>query len=717
MSILASVVVSLVGVVAPVTTPLAEPGVTYAAGPCTINWVGGDGTWGTASNWSDATTSAARVPNSADHACIDDANAATSPTITIATSTSIAAVTNAETVVQAPSVSVTLAAAGEVANAGTWRLDSQSSLQGACCTTAHFVNTGTLDKIGTEPANFFGGIRYDDTTTGTITLNAGNLTLTAGTITDWSPTVAAGTNLTIGFDTNSHPSGTFDATGTGTVTWTGQITTTNDLTLSFEPGELVNQINHWTPGPNTTITNQSFLPFDTSTTIDDAFVNAPGATAVQRPSVSVTAGAAGVIANAGTWRLDSQSSLQGACCTTAHFVNTGTLDKIGTEPANFFGGIRYDDTTTGTITLNAGNLTLTAGTITDWSPTVAAGTNLTIGFDTNSHPSGTFDATGTGTVTWTGQITTTNDLTLSFEPGELVNQINHWTPGPNTTITNEAFLPFDTFATIDDAFVNAATGTVEQRNSSTVSIGDGGTVTNAGTWRLPANADLSANCCALDEHFVNTGVLQHAGVGFSQIAAGIVLDNSAGTVVVDHGTLHVTPPADTLVGTWWLIDGTLDSGFNPVTNEGTILLSGASTLDVGDLTNTGTIDLAEGSVANTSFGSFTNAPTGVIRTTIGDSAIGAYGQIVADTVSPRRHVGGRRLGEPRPDDGRHVPHHRGERRAVRRRTVHRRHLRHGHRCSRTAHRAVQRQPSGAQRHGTAPARVHLHRHRERVLPR
>ena len=107
---------------------VAEPAV--ALGPCTINWIGADGVWGDAANWSETTTLANRVPDPTDTVCIDDASATSVLTITVSSSISVLGIDNAEHLVL-DGVLLTIEEGGEVVNRGTTTL-ANGYMQGSC---------------------------------------------------------------------------------------------------------------------------------------------------------------------------------------------------------------------------------------------------------------------------------------------------------------------------------------------------------------------------------------------------------------------------------------------------------------------------------------------------------------------------------------------------------------------------------------------------------
>ncbi|MAT06183.1 MAG: hypothetical protein CL424_14180, partial [Acidimicrobiaceae bacterium] len=109
---------------------IVAPGEVIAAvGDCTISWVGGDGAWSDAGNWSD-TTATNRLPTSADDVCIDDGDDQTALVVTISSSVTVASILNAETVEVGASRVVSISDGGVVSNAGVWRLAESSRVQG-----------------------------------------------------------------------------------------------------------------------------------------------------------------------------------------------------------------------------------------------------------------------------------------------------------------------------------------------------------------------------------------------------------------------------------------------------------------------------------------------------------------------------------------------------------------------------------------------------------
>ena len=91
-------------------------------------------------------------------------------------------------------------------------------------------------------------------------------------------------------------------------------------------------------------------------------------------------------------------------------------------------------------------------------------------------------------------------------------------------------------------FTNA--GTVDQA-SARVTIQEGGSITNTGTWKLTDNSDMWGFGGGTGEHFVNSGTLDKAtGAGTAFIGTNNVRVDNTGTVRATTGTL------DLLAGTW-----------------------------------------------------------------------------------------------------------------------------------------------------------------------
>ena len=153
---------------------VAEPAV--ALGPCTINWIGADGVWEDAANWSETTTLANRVPDATDTVCIDDASATSVLTITVSSSMSVLGIDNAEHLVL-DGVLLTIEEGGEVVNRGTTTLaNGYIGLAGAQGGGfERFVNHGSLVKSGGNFTYIHSTVRVDNT--GTISVTAGSSTL------------------------------------------------------------------------------------------------------------------------------------------------------------------------------------------------------------------------------------------------------------------------------------------------------------------------------------------------------------------------------------------------------------------------------------------------------------------------------------------------------------------------------------------------------------
>ena len=314
------------------------------------------------------------------------------------------------------------------------------------------------------------------------------------------------------------------------------------MTLAFGPGEWNNQITFWNSTAANTVTNTGTMPIPLSTSFAPAgFTNAG---TVDQASARVTIVEGGSITNTGTWKLTDNSDMWGfAGGAGEHFVNSGTLDKATGAGTAFIGtnNVRVDNT--GTVRATTGTLDLLAGT---WPATIlqaATDAVLDIQFDTTSTPSGLFDVTGGGTTIWRGAITPTGPMTLAFGPGEWNNQITFWNSTAANTVTNTAMMPIPLSTSFAPAgFTNA--GTVDQA-SARVTILEGGSITNTGTWKLTDNSDMWGFAGGTGEHFVNSGTLDKAtGAGTAFIGTNNVRVDNTGTVRATTGTL------DLLAGAW-----------------------------------------------------------------------------------------------------------------------------------------------------------------------
>ena len=105
--------------------------------------------------------------------------------------------------------------------------------------------------------------------------------------------------------------------------------------------------------------------------------------------------------------------------------------------------------------------------------------------------------------------------------------------GPTITITSSiSVLDLTNAETVDQA-------------SARVTILEGGSITNTGTWKLTDNSDMWGFGGGAGEHFVNSGTLDKAtGAGTAFIGTNNVRVDNTGTVRATTGTL------DLVAGTW-----------------------------------------------------------------------------------------------------------------------------------------------------------------------
>ena len=503
-------------------------------------------------------------------------------TMPIPQSTSFAAAgfTNAGTVDQA-TARVTIVEGGSITNTGTWRLTDNSDMWGTGgVAVEHFVNSGTLDKATGTGTAFIGtnNVRVDNT--GIVRASAGTLDLVAGT---WPATIlqaATDAVLDIQFDTTSVVSGTFDVTGGGTTIWRGAITPSGPMTLAFGPGEWNNQITGWNSTATNTVTNTGTMPIPLSTSFAAAgFTNAG---TVDQATARVTIVRGWVDHQHRDVAADRQLRHVGhRRCRRRAFRE---LRHVGQSDRHRHRVHRHQQRPSRQHRHRARqrrHLGPRRRNMARDDPADAATDGVVdIQFDTTSAVSGAFDVTGGGTTIWRGAITPSGPMTLAFGPGEWNNQITVWGSTATNTVTNTGTMPITHSTSFAPAgFTNA--GIVDQATAR-VTIVEGGSITNTGTWRLTDNSDMWGTGGVAVEHFVNSGTLDKAtGTGTAFIGTNNVRVDNTGIVRASAGTL------DLLAGTWpgTVID-TAAGGIVDIQFDATSVLSGEYDL-IGDGSTTG----------------------------------------------------------------------------------------------------------------------------------
>ena len=214
---------------------VAEPAI--AVGPCTINWIGADGAWDDAANWSETTTLANRVPDATDTVCIDDGNTASALTITVSGSIVVFGIDNSEHLVL-DGVLVTIDDGGEIVNRGTTTLANASVAGTSGGGFERFVNDGSLVKSGGNFTYIHSTVQVDNT--GTISVTDGAISIEqVGVWPGITYQVSAGASLSLGVNELSDFSGTHSVSGGGRVALNGTLVPVSaPLVLNFPDGGL-----------------------------------------------------------------------------------------------------------------------------------------------------------------------------------------------------------------------------------------------------------------------------------------------------------------------------------------------------------------------------------------------------------------------------------------------------------------------------------------------
>ncbi len=544
---------------------------------------------------------------------------------------------------------------------------------------APFGNSGTYNKNGTATS----ALLLSFNNTGTVNVKAGTLVLKGGGDTGGAFAVAASSTLEVshwstgsfGFGPASSISGAttpvtisgtfapdFTEISAATVDFTGTATTTN-LTLSdngtlrgagtvtLRPGGTLT----WNWGAMSG-TGATLVPGGGALEIgSDSPKNLDGRTLTNAGTANwtgfgnLTASNGAVFNNSGTFN-DSNTSghnfILGAGAAPA-FNNTGTFTKTTAGYSSFF----VPFTSTGTVTVSAGNLNLAGGgtgsgafspavdgilefsggtySLASGSSVTGAGKALFSGGVTTVN--GTYNITGTteitgGTASFTGSAST-KDLTLSG--GALtgagtvtLSGTSTWTGGTmggsgSTAIAAGGILNIsgDTAKNLDGRALNTG-GTANWTGNGAIAGSGGALLTNSGAFNDGGAHSLSG------APFFNTGSYRKTGQGVSTF--GGRFDNR-GTVDVQNGTVTVTGSYTQITGST-LVAGTL--GANPGIQIRDGSLGGAGTLN-GNVSNAGNVNPGASAGAMTINGNYVQAPAGALNLEIGGTVPGTqYDKLV-----------------------------------------------------------------------------------------
>ena len=516
---------------------VAEPAV--ALGPCTINWIGADGAWEDAANWSETTTLANRVPNATDTVCIDDASATSALTITVSTSIAVLGIDNSEHLML-DGAFVTIEEGGEIVNRGTTTLANgyiAGSAGGQGSVFERFVNHGSLVKSGENFTYIDSTVRVDNT--GTISVTGGALSIAqVGVWPGITYQVSAGASLSLGVNEASDISGVQSVSGGGRVAFNGTLKPVSaPLVLNFPAGGL---------DPLTGVLDTTVAPITNSGVVDlvSPIIKGVGFTntgTVRQDASSVpTLDEGAVVTNEGSWSMENaylQGTFGGGF---ERFVNHGSLVKSGGNFTYIDSTVRVDNT--GTISVTGGQLQiLQVGVWPGITYQVSAGASLSLGVNEASDISGVQSVSGGGRVAFNGTLKPVSaPLVLNFPAGGL---------DPLTGVLDTTVAPITNSGVVDlvspiikgVGFTN--TGTVRQDASSVPTLDEGAVVTNEGSWSME-NAYLQGTFGGVFERFVNHGSLVKSGGNFTYIDSTVRVDNT-GTISVTGGQLQILQ-----VGVW-----------------------------------------------------------------------------------------------------------------------------------------------------------------------
>ncbi len=453
---------------------------------------------------------------------------------------------------------------GTLVNDGSFRIDGDGSIGGS----GPIDNSGSFTKsagTGTSLVN----VDFDDDG-GSVAVDSGTLELVGGTETDAAfQTTSGSTLLLTGPYENTYTfSGTVAGTGAGTITFDniGATVGASGASFDFAPSEL-----QWIDGQfaagGAGLTNTGAITFSNAsatTVVQLAGLFDNRGTIEDRGAIAAnqsTGGIATITNDIGAvFELTNDATLAGG----ATFQNDGLLSMVS-GTASSIGITALNLNADGTVAVDAGTLTLdSAGTDSGQTFSLAAGTALDL---SNTSFVGVQSSTGAGTIDFGGGATGAGGATFDFAPGIL-----SWTTGVIDarlgTLTNAGSLALsgaDTKQFGGGDLVN--TGTITQSGGSlqlefeTYTAFIGGVLDNGGTYGILDDGGISSGTIA------NTGTIQKTGgTATSTIDSDL---NGSGTLSLQSGSVTLT--------------GNLD-------------LDGARLADLS-----GTLTLAYGSIANTSF--------------------------------------------------------------------------------------------------------------------
>jgi hypothetical protein len=449
---------------------------------------------------------------------------------------------------------------GMMNNAGTYNITTDTNIVTGQFGTNVFTNSGTLEKTGgTGTSTISPGFNNS----ANITVTSGTLGLTGGTITGGNFTVSAGAVLDLASNSSFVTyGGSYTGSGAGTVALRGGAidVASGGATFSFPAG-----LFQWSGGTidaaNGTLTNAvtgvmtlsnaSGVSLNSGSLINKGIINQSG-------TANLSLNFGGMLSNAGTYNITTDTSVVGGPGGPNVFTNTGTLEKAGGT-----GTSMITLNSSANITVTSGTLGLAGGTMTGGTFTVSAGAvlDLTGGDSFGVTYGGSFTGSGAGTVALKSGLlgVASGGATFNFPAG-----LFQWSGGnidaSNSTLTNAA-TGVMTLANADGVSLNNGSlindGVINQSGAASVQLNEGGTLFNAGTYNFTTDTGINVGLGGPNT-FTNTGTLEKTG-GTGTTAFACPLD-STGTVEVRTGIMNISGgvtqvSGNALIAGSWTVDG------------------------------------------------------------------------------------------------------------------------------------------------------------------
>lgn len=515
------------------------------------------------------------------------------------------ALVNTGTLQSAGSVAV---GAGSVVNAG--RLLATDDLAGS--TAGDFTNSGVAQASGVLSINAQGAVNnaIDGVLkAGTLSVTAGKGLANAGIATADAGDATLRVDGTLSNSGQLHATGTIDiadrqAGGTQTVVNSGKLLA--EQALALKAGAFTNTSSGWTQ------------------------------------AATGTDAALGTLDNAGTWLLSQSAGAKDKVIAAGTVTNSGTLQSAGdlgvtaaslVNGGSMLGAGKLDATTTGGLINNAGGalqagtaLTLTsAGAMTNAATASVKGQSVALNASSGLGNAGAVQASlgaatlrVDGTLANTGTVHAATDIDIADRRG-----------AASQTLTNSGTLLAErSLAMMAANVTNAAAGRVQASTGSSVSAG---TVLNQGTWLLSQQASAADSVSATGT-LTNAGTLQSAGnatLSANQLTnSGKLIATGKLAANVSAGLSNTGTAATIQAGQQLSVQGAAAA---LSTSAGSKMLGDGLTIDVGSLTNAGTIQ--GGSRTDTTIGvanTLTNSSGGVLS--VATASAGA-GTVAANSIS------------------------------------------------------------------------------------